>query len=1035
MSGFNLSAFGVRERALTLFLIVMIACAGTLAYFRLGRGEDPTFAVKVMTITLVWPGATADELQRQAGDRLEKRLQELTWYDRVETESRPGQLTMKLYLRDFMPPAQLQEEFYQARKKLSDEAVNLPRGVIGPIFNDEYSDVYFSLYALAAKDLPHRALVLQAEDVREQLLRIAGVLKVNIIGEQAQQIFVEISYRRLATLGISAQTLFNALASQNDVTPAGFVETKGPRIYLRVDGAIDNVDTIRDIPINAGGRTLKIGDIAEVHRGYVDPPSLVVRNDGERALLLGVVMKPGFNGLALGKALAEKSASLQRTLPVGMRYTQVSDQSKVIAEAIDEFMIKFFTALTVVIVVSLIALGLRVGLVVATAIPLTLAAVFVIMMATGRDFDRITLGALIISLGLLVDDAIISVEMMVVKMEEGLDRIAAATYAWGATAAPMLSGTLVTIAGFIPVGFARSTAGEYAGNIFWVVAFSLLTSWVVAVYFVPYIGVKMLPAIKVVKGGHAAIYATRNYEILRRIIRACVDHKWIVAGLTIAVFMMAVVGMGSVMKQFFPNSDRPELSLEVYLPPGASFASTETTVSKIEAAVRAQPEAKDVTSYVGAGTARFILSLDPLLPNPAYAQIIVRTDDAKARDALKERLRAMVADGRFPEARVNVRQFVFGPPVHYPVLFRVVGPNLDRVRAIAEKVRDIVAMEPDMVDAHLDWGQLTPTLHLVLDQERLRLIGLTPKDAALQLQALLNGNPVTQVRENLRSVDVLVRSPDIDRHAIQGIDDLTLTTSQGVAVPLSQVAHLETRMETAELKRYDRETYIAVEGDVRDGVQPPDVTAKILPTLEAVKASLPEGYHIDTGGAVEEAAKANAALVAVFPLMLVATLTILMLQVRSFSTMFMVFATAPLGLVGAVPTLLVFHQAFGFNAILGLIGLSGILMRNTLILVDQIRHDKADGLSDYEAIIESTVRRARPVILTALAAMLAFIPLTQSTFWGALAYVLIGGVGVGTILTLLFLPALYALWFRVKRDPAPADAQAALPPLAVAQGT
>jgi multidrug efflux pump subunit AcrB len=451
--------------------------------------------------------------------------------------------------------------------------------------------------------------------------------------------------------------------------------------------------------------------------------------------------------------------------------------------------------------------------------------------------------------------------------------------------------------------------------------------------------------------------------------------------------------------------------------------------------VRAQPEAKDVTSYVGAGTARFILSLDPLLPNPAYAQIIVRTDDAKARDALKERLRAMVADGRFPEARVNVRQFVFGPPVHYPVLFRVVGPNLDRVRAIAEKVRDIVAMEPDMVDAHLDWGQLTPTLHLVLDQERLRLIGLTPKDAALQLQALLNGNPVTQVRENLRSVDVLVRSPDIDRHAIQGIDDLTLTTSQGVAVPLSQVAHLETRMETAELKRYDRETYIAVEGDVRDGVQPPDVTAKILPTLEAVKASLPEGYHIDTGGAVEEAAKANAALVAVFPLMLVATLTILMLQVRSFSTMFMVFATAPLGLVGAVPTLLVFHQAFGFNAILGLIGLSGILMRNTLILVDQIRHDKADGLSDYEAIIESTVRRARPVILTALAAMLAFIPLTQSTFWGALAYVLIGGVGVGTILTLLFLPALYALWFRVKRDPAPADAQAALPPLAVAQGT
>lgn len=1028
MSGLNLSALGVKERAVTLFLIIAIACAGTFAYFDLGRAEDPTFAVKTMTITLVWPGATADELQRQAGDRLEKRLQELTWYDRVETEARPGQMVMKLYLKDFMPPARLQEEFYQARKKLSDEAVNLPHGVIGPIFNDEYSDVYFSLYALAAKSLPHRELVLQAEDIRERLLRIAGVLKVNILGEQAQQIFVEISYKKLATLGISARTLFDALSNQNDVSPAGFVETKGPRVYIRVEGGIDDVNMIRDIPINAGGRTLKIGDIAEVHRGYVDPPTLVIRNNGERSLLLGVIMKPGFDGLALGKSLSAETEGLKRTLPLGITYRQVSDQSKVIAEAIDEFMVKFFTALTVVIVVSLIALGLRVGIVVATAIPLTLAAVFIIMMATGRDFDRITLGALIISLGLLVDDAIISVEMMVVKMEEGLDRVAAATYAWGATAAPMLSGTLVTIAGFVPVGFARSTAGEYAGNIFWVVAFSLLTSWVVAVYFVPYIGVKILPNIKVVKGGHAAIYATKNYERLRRMIRACVDHKWLAAGLTIALFALAVVGMGSVMKQFFPNSDRPELSIEVYLPPGSAFATTEATVVKIEAALASQLEAKTVTSYVGAGTARFILSLDPLLPNPAYAQIIVRTEDAKSRDALKERFRGMIAEGRFPDARVNVRQFVFGPPVHYPVLFRVFGPDLKQVRTIAEEVRGIMAANPDMVDSHLDWGMLTPTLHLVLDQERLRLLGLTPKDASQQLQALLNGNPVTQVRENLRSVDVLVRSPDIDRHAIQDIADLTLTNASGIAVPLSQLAHLETRMEASELKRYDRQTYIAVEGDVRDGIQPPDVTAKILPALADLKASLPVGYRIETGGSVEEAAKANVALAAVFPIMLVATLTILMVQVRSFSTMFMVFATAPLGLVGAVPTLLLFHQAFGFNAILGLIGLSGILMRNTLILVDQIHHDMADGLSDYDAIIESTVRRARPVILTAVAAMLAFIPLTHSTFWGALAYVLIGGVGVGTVLTLLFLPALYALWFRVSRETSVEHVADRLPP-------
>jgi multidrug efflux pump subunit AcrB len=670
----------------------------------------------------------------------------------------------------------------------------------------------------------------------------------------------------------------------------------------------------------------------------------------------------------------------------------------------------------VVIVVSFIALGLRVGIVVAAAVPLTLAAVFVIMMATGRDFDRITLGALIISLGLLVDDAIISIEMMVVKMEEGVDRIAAATYAWSATAFPMLSGTLVTIAGFLPVGFARSTAGEYAGNIFWVVAFSLLTSWLVAVYFIPYIGVKILPNIKTVVGGHDAIYATKNYQRLRVMVRACVDHKWIAAGLTIAVFVAAVVGMGSVTKQFFPNSDRPELTIEVNMPPGSAFSATEQEVARLETVLRAQDEAKVVTSYVGAGTPRFILSLDPVLPDPAYAQIIVLAENAEKRDALKVKMRGMVADGRFPEARIRVSQFVFGPPVRYPVLFRVFGPDLDTVRGIAEEARTIVAQNQSMVDTHLDWGLLTPTLHLVLNQERLRLIGLTPKDASLQLQALLIGNSVTQVRENLRSVDVLVRSPGVDRHQIQDINDLTLTTKDGKAVPLSQVARLETRTETPELKRYDRQTYIAVEGDVRDGMQPPDITAQILPTLAALKAKLPVGYRIDTGGSVEEAAKANVALAAVFPIMLIVTFTVLMIQVRSFSTMFMVFLTAPLGLVGAVPALLIFHQAFGFNAILGLIGLSGILMRNTLILVDQIHHDMAAGLSDYDAIIESTVRRARPVILTAVAAMLAFIPLTHSVFWGALAYVLIGGVGMGTLLTLLFLPALYALWFRVKRE-------------------
>jgi multidrug efflux pump subunit AcrB len=787
-------------------------------------------------------------------------------------------------------------------------------------------------------------------------------------------------------------------------------------VYLRLDGAIDGLDALRNLPVAAGDRSLKLGDIAVVRRGYEDPKVFAIRNDGAPALVLGLVMKPGFNGLSLGQALNAEEVAIHHELPTGITFTKITDQAKVIDDAVHEFMVKFFTALSVVTVVSLVALGFRVGVVVALAVPLTLSAVFVVMMVTGRDFDRITLGALIISLGLLVDDAIIAIEMMVVRMEEGADRVSAATHAWSATAAPMLTGTLVTVAGFLPVGFAASTAGEYAGNIFWVVAFSLIVSWIVAVTFTPYLGVKLLPDIRQVEGGHAAIYATRNYQRLRRVVRLSVDHKWLAAGITVALFAAAAAGMGKVEKQFFPNSERSELIVEVTLPTGSAFATTEASVRKVEAAVRAIPEAGEITSYIGQGMPRFVLSFDPELPDPAFAQIVVQTADAHARDVLRGKVRQLVDAGGFPEARVRVLQIVFGPPVRFPVAFRVVGPDLDVIRRVAAQVRDVMMANPNMRLVHLDWGDRTPSLHLALDQERLRLIGLTPKEAGQQLQSYLNGTPATQVRENLRSVDVVLRSPGPERRSLGDIGDLTLTTRDGRQVPLSQVAHLESRNEDAVLKRYNRETYIRVQGDVIDGKQPPDIHAQIVPELAAVKAKLPPGYRIDTAGSVEESEKAMTALVTVFPLMLIVTLTVIMLQVRSFTTMVMVFATAPLGLVGAVPTLLVFHQPFGFNAILGLIALSGILMRNTLILVDQIHHDRAAGLSDYEAIVESTVRRARPVILTAAAAMLAFIPLTHSVFWGALAYVLIGGVGVGTLLTLLFLPALYALWFRVARD-------------------
>ncbi|HZG18448.1 MAG TPA: efflux RND transporter permease subunit [Herbaspirillum sp.] len=1018
MSGFNLSAFGVRQRAITLFLIIAISVAGIFAFFSLGRAEDPSFVVKVMTIAASWPGATAQEMQQQVGDRLEKRLQELEAYDRVETAARPGLVTMKLYLKDDTDAKTVEEQFYQVRKKLGDEAANLPHGVYGPFINDEYSDVYFSLFSLEAKKLPHRQLVLQAEDLRQRLLHVPGVQKVNILGEQQQRIFVDISYQRLATLGIKAQAIIDALGKQNNVTSAGFVETTGPRVQLRLDGAIDSVETVKAIPIVGADRTVKLGDIAEVRRGYEDPASFVIRTQGESALVLGVIMKKGYNGLQLGEDLGSFQHKMQDELPTGIALEQIADQSKAIKAAINEFMIKFFMALAVVIVVSLATLGWRVGVVVAAAVPLTLGAVFVIMLMTGRVFDRITLGALILSLGLLVDDAIIAIEMIVVKMEEGLDRVAAATYAWTATAAPMLSGTLLTIIGFLPVGFARSTAGEYAGNIFWVVAFALITSWVVAVLFIPYMGVKMLPNIAVKAGGHDEIYSTPNYVRLRNLVRWCVDHKWLTAAVTVGLFLLAGVGMGSVQKQFFPNSERPELTLEINLPPGSAFAATDAVVKQIEANLRQEPEAEIVSSYIGQGTPRFFLSINPELPNPAFAQMIVLTAGPAERDVLKEKIRKMIAEGRFPQARVRVSQFVFGPPVPFPVLFRVVGPDLDKVRDIAEQVRVVMLQNPDMRDVHMDWGNRTPTVHLSLDQERLRQLGVSPRDAANQLQAMLNGIPATQVREGLRTVDVLIRSPHAERNNLADLRNLVLTTDTGASVPLAQVARLETRMEDAVLKRYDRETYIAVQGDIRDGTQPPDVTYAILPKLEQLKASLPPGYHIDTGGSVEESTKADKALAKLFPLMIVLMLTVIMLQVRSFATMWMVFATAPLGLVGAVPTLLVFHQAFGFNAILGLIGLAGILMRNTLILVDQIRHDLDAGLSAYEAVIESTVRRARPVILTAVAAMLAFIPLTHSSFWGPLAYVLIGGVGVGTLLTLLFLPALYSLWFKVRKPSA-----------------
>ena len=1018
MSRFNLSALAVREQAVTLFLIVAIGLAGVYAFLQLGRAEDPSFTIKVLTVSAAWPGATAGEMQDLVADPLEKRLQELRWYDRVETFTRPGLALMTLTLKDTTPPSEVPEQFYQARKKLGDEAPKLPRGALGPFVNDEYGDVDFAIYALEAHGMPPRRLTREAEALRQRLLHVAGVQKVNILGERPERIFIDVANPKLVALGVSARDIFTALARQNAMAPAGAVTTLGPQITIRLDGAFTDLDQIGDTPIEAGGRTLRLADLAEIRRGLEDPATLLIRHDGEPALLLAVVMQAGWNGLDLGRALEAEARRIADTLPAGISFSKVTDQAVNIRESVDEFMLKFFVALGVVMAVSLLSLGWRVGIVVAAAVPLTLAAVFVVMLATGRVFDRITLGALILALGLLVDDAIIAIEIMLVRLQDGADRLAAASYAWSHTAAPMLAGTLVTILGLMPVGFAKSTAGEYAGNIFWIVGFALLASWVVAVVFTPYLGVKLLPAVRGVPGGHAALYRTPRYQRFRRLVQWAVRRRRSVVGAVAGLFVLAGAGMAGVKQQFFPSSDRPEVLVEVQMPEGSSIDGTDAAAVLVERWLQQQPEARVVTTYVGSGAARFFLGYNPELPDPSFAKLVVLTPDAAARDALTRRLRERIAAGLAPAARVRVTQLVFGPPSPFPVAFRVMGPDVAQVRAIAGRVETVMRANPHMREVNEDWSERVPTLHFVLDQERLRRIGLPAGDVADQLQFLLSGTAVSQFREDVRTAEIVARAAGDARTNPARLADLTLSGPDGRILPLSQLGRIEVRAEEPILRRRDRTPTLTVRGDIDAESQPPQVSVEIERALQPLIAALPDGYRIETGGSIEEAAKANAALLPVLPVMVVLILTVIVLQVRSLPAMILVFLTAPLGLVGAVPVLLLFGQPFGFNAILGLIGLSGILMRNTLILIGQIHTNEADGLDPYQAVVEATVQRARPVILTALAAVLAFIPLTTSVFWGPMAFTLIGGTAVGTVLVLAFLPALYALWFRVQ----PADA-------------
>ena len=1013
MKRFNLSGWAVSHPTLILFLMIALGAAGFFSYQRLGRAEDPFFTVKVVNVSAIWPGATAQEMQTQVADPIEKKLQELPYFEKVQTYSKPAFTAMQVTFKDSTPPAQVPYLFYILRKKLADVQGQLPAGLLGPVVNDEFSDVDSILYMMTGDGADYAQLKKAAEGMRQRLLKVPGVTKVDLYGAQDERIFVEFSHAKLATLGITPQALFDSLAKQNNVTPAGTVETSSQRVPLRVTGALDGVKAVAETPVESNGRVFRLGDIATVTHGFVDPPTFTVRQEGKPALGIGVVTAKGANILELGKEVTNATNEFMKAVPQGINVEQIADQPKVVERAVGEFVHSFIEALAIVLFVSFVALGWRTGIVVAMSVPLVLAIVFIVMNAMSIDLHRITLGALIIALGLLVDDAIIAVEMMVVKMEQGWDRVRAASFAWESTAFPMLTGTLVTAVGFLPVGLASSAVGEYAGGIFWIVAIALVASWFVAVIFTPYIGVKLLPNITVHHNHDPhAVYETRIYRILRSMVQWCVDHRLTVVLATVGVFALSIVGFGHVQQQFFPLSERPELFLQLRLPEGTAFNVTEKSVKKAEALLKGDNDIATYTAYVGQGSPRFWLGLSPQLPNEAFAEIVIVSKDVEARERIKARVEKAVADGALTEARVRVDRFNFGPPVGFPVQFRVVGPDAGKVRDIAYQVRDIVRQNPNVTEPQLDWNEQSPYLKLVVDQDRARALGLTPQDVSQALSMLISGATVTTIRDGIEKVGVIARAVPSERLDLGHVGDLTVTSRNGVAVPLQQIAKIEYAHEEPILWRRNRDMAITVRTDVADGVQAPDVTSQIWPKLQQIRDHLEPAYRIEPGGAFEESAKGNASIAVLFPVMALVMLTLLMIQLQSFSRLILVFLTAPLGIVGASLGLNIANQPFGFVALLGLIALAGMIMRNAVILVDQIETDVSHGLTRKEAIVEATVRRARPVILTALAAILAMVPLSRSAFWGPMAITIMGGLFVATFLTLLYLPGLYALWFR-----------------------
>jgi multidrug efflux pump subunit AcrB len=1011
---FNLSRWAIEHAGLTGFFAVLVIVAGAMSLFALGRKEDPDFTFRVMVVQTVWPGASLHEMQDQVVDKIERKLQETPHLDFLRTYARAGSAVTMVSIRGDAPAKEVANDFYQVRKKVGDIANTLPDGVMGPYFNDEFGDTYIALFSLTGEGFTPAELEDAAKRARDTMLRVPGIEKAQVLGARDRVMHVDVPSRVLAERGLTALSLRDALAGQNAVQSAGKVETSARSVRISVDGSIRTTEDLADLQIRAGSNTIRLGDIATITSGYADPPGQIMRDGGHEAVLLGLVMQSGYNVTKVGEDVRHAIASVEKDLPLGLSFAQVSDQPKVVEESIDEFIHSLGEALLIVLVVSFLSIGWRAGLVVAITIPTVLAATFALMLQLGIDLHRISLGALIIALGLLVDDAMIAVEMMERKLEEGLPKLEAAGFAYTSTAFPMLSGTLITTAGFIPVGFAASQAGEYVSTLFWVVGIALVTSWIAAVYFTPWFGTLLLKERLHPEGGTHELFTSRFYRSLRATIGWAVTHRVIIVLVTVVLFGISVWGFKFVPRDFFPPSSRLEVMVDLWLPEGTSIGETERQTLALEKRLLADPDQQQVTTFIGQGVPRFYLPLDVQLQNANFAQLVVVARDIDARARLILKTRKILAED-FPDIRGKVDQLNMGPPTGWAVQMRVSGPDRTEVRRIADRVKAEFLKDSRLTEVHDDWLEPVPTLRLVVDQGKARALGVTSSTIRQVMQSTFSGAPIGSLRDGENTVSVVFREPDVNRAKPSSIEETYVPTTNGAMIPLAQIARVETVLEPGIEWRRDRLATITVRAALPLGVISNDVTQALYNNLAEVRAGLPLGYTVSVGGAIEESAKSSEAIAAKVPAMLFVMAVLLMFQLQHAGKGLLVLLTAPLGLIGAVAALVATDSAFGFVAILGVVALAGIIMRNSIILIDQIDQDLAAGASLRDAAIEAAVRRFRPIMLTAAAAVLALIPIARTGFWGPMAYAMMGGIIAATVLTILVLPAAYVLVFRRRR--------------------